>query len=112
MAVVIVGLVQAIVGVLTGWLAPLVVNSRRPYGLTGDIVAGVVTMLVIGIPEYLWIMPWFNEQVVEMPGWLTWAAVIGDPWVGALIVLWIMRRVNPVVPEEREPAASAENAAE
>lgn len=93
MGTVVLAIVLAIVGVLTGWLGPMVVHSRRPYGMAGDIVAAVLTMLVLGLVEWLWIMPLFG-----FPNWLDLAAAIGDPFVLALVVLWLMRKVRPPTP--------------
>lgn len=96
MTIVVLAIVLAIIGVLTGWLGPMAVKSRRPYGMGGDIVAGVLSMLVLGLIEWLWIMPAFN-----FPGWLDLAASIGDPFVLTLIVLWLMRKAKPATPARR-----------
>jgi uncharacterized membrane protein YeaQ/YmgE (transglycosylase-associated protein family) len=93
MGTVVLAIVLAIIGVLAGWLGPMAVNSRRPYGMAGDIIAAVLTMLVLGLVEWLWIIPLFG-----FPNWLNLAASIGDPLVLALIVLWLLRKVRPVTP--------------
>lgn len=98
MDILILALILAVLGVLTGWLVPIAVGGRRPYGLTADIAACVITMLVLGIIEYQWIMPLFN-----LAGWVDWLASIGDPWVLALIVLWIMRKMASEVPADGGP---------
>jgi hypothetical protein len=81
--------VNLIIAVLTGWLVPLAFKSRRPYGLAGDIVACVLSMVLLGVLEWLWILP-----ALRITGWLKLAAAIGDPWGLALIVLWLMRRLR------------------
>jgi len=96
MAIVVLAIVLAIIGVLTGWLAPMVAKSRRPYGMGGDIAACLIIMVVVGVIEWQWIMPLFN-----FPGWLDLSAAIGDPFVLSLIVLWLMRKIKPAVPEGR-----------
>ncbi|MFQ5859415.1 MAG: hypothetical protein ACE5LU_27775 [Anaerolineae bacterium] len=96
MGIAVLAIVLAIIGVLTGWLAPMVVRSRRPYGMGGDVIACVLAMLVLGLAEWLWIMPFFN-----FPRWLDLAASIGDPFVLSLIVLWLMRRIKPATPARR-----------
>lgn len=93
MAIVILAIVLAMIGVLAGWLAPMAVNSRRPYGLGGDLLAGVLVMVVLGLIEWQWIMPLFN-----FAGWIDLAASIGDPLVLTLIVLWLLRKVKPATP--------------
>ena len=79
-------IVLALVGVLAGWLAPMVVKARRPYGMGGDIAAGVVIMVGLGLLWWYGLMPLFN-----FPQWLNIAAVFGDPLGLTLIVLWLMR---------------------
>ncbi len=89
-------IVLAVVGVLTGWLAPMVGDGRRPYGVGGDIAAGLIIMLGLGLIEWIWIMPLFNFAT-----WLDVAASIGDPLILVLIVLWLMRKVKPEMPAHR-----------
>lgn len=96
MEIVVLAIVLAAIGVLTGWLGPVVVDSRRPYGVGGDIVAGLVVMLGLGLIEWMWIMPLFNFAT-----WLDVTASVGDPFVLTLIVLWLMRKIKPAVPEGR-----------
>jgi uncharacterized membrane protein YeaQ/YmgE (transglycosylase-associated protein family) len=84
-------------GALTGWLAPAVVNSRRPYGLGGDLVASVVTLLVLGLVEWLWILP-----ALRITGTFAVLFAIGDPFAGALVVLWLMRKIKPAQPARRQ----------
>jgi uncharacterized membrane protein YeaQ/YmgE (transglycosylase-associated protein family) len=81
--------VNLIIAVLTGWLVPLAFKSQRPYGLAGDIVACVVSMLVLGALEWQWILP-----ALRITGILKLVAAIGDPWGLALVVLWLMRRLT------------------
>lgn len=81
--------VLLIVGVLTGWGIPLAAKSQRPYGLVGDILGSALSMLVVGLAEWMFILPRLN-----FTGWLAIAATIGDPWFLALIVLWLMRRIK------------------
>jgi len=78
-----------IIGVLTGWGIPLAAKSQRPYGLVGDILASALSMLVVGLAEWMFILP-----ALKFTGWLAMAATIGDPWFLALIVLWLMRRIK------------------
>jgi hypothetical protein len=81
--------VLLVVGVLTGWGIPLAAKSRRPYGLMGDILAGVLSMLAWGLVAWILVLP-----ALGITGWLKIAAAIGDPWGLALVVLWLMRRIK------------------
>jgi len=84
-----IAVVLLVIGALTGWGIPLAVKSQRPHGLVGDILAGVLSMLVAGLAEWIFILPALNFR-----GWLAIAAAIGDPFGLALIVLWLMRRIK------------------
>lgn len=89
-------LILIVTGALTGWLAPAVVNSRRPYGLGGDLIAGIVTLLVLGLAEWLWILP-----ALRITGTFAVLFAIGDSFAGALVVLWLMRKIKPAQPVRR-----------
>jgi hypothetical protein len=84
-----IAVILLVVGVLTGWGLPLAVKSSRPYGLLGDILASTLAMLVLGLAEWIVILP-----ALGFTGWLAIVAAIGDPWGLALIILWLLRRVK------------------
>ena len=81
-----------IVGVLAGWLGPMLFKSRPPYGLGVDITASIICMVALGVPEWLWILPAFGLS--SESGWLRLAVSIGDPFFVALIVLWLIRKIH------------------
>ncbi len=85
----VIAVILLVVGVLTGWGIPLAAKSSRPYGLLGDVLASALTMLVLGLGEWVFILPALGST-----GWLKLVIAIGDPWFLALIVLWLMRRVK------------------
>ena len=85
----VVAVILLVVGVLTGWGIPLAAKSSRPYGLLGDVLASALTMLVLGLAEWVFILP-----ALGITGWMAMAIAIGEPWFLALIVLWLMRRVK------------------
>ena len=80
-----------ITGLLIGWLVPVAFKSRRPYGLSGDLIVSVVTMLVLGAAEWFWLL---GAIGLDHPVWLKALIALTDPAFGAAIVLWIMRRVK------------------
>ena len=84
-----IAVILLVIGVLNGWGIPLAVKSPRPYGLLGDVVASTLTMLLVGLAEWIFILP-----ALGITGWLGIAATIGDPWGLALIVLWLVRRAK------------------
>jgi uncharacterized membrane protein YeaQ/YmgE (transglycosylase-associated protein family) len=80
-----------IVGLLIGWLLPPAFKSRRPYGLNGDLIASLATMLVFGALEWFWLL---DAISLSHPVWLKMLIALTDPAFGAAIVLWIMRKVK------------------
>jgi uncharacterized membrane protein YeaQ/YmgE (transglycosylase-associated protein family) len=80
-----------IVGLLIGWLLPVVFKSRRPYGLTGDLIASVAAMLVFGVLEWFWLL---DAIGLSHPVWFKMLFALIDSAFGAAIVLWIMRRIK------------------
>jgi hypothetical protein len=84
-----IAVVLLVIGVLSGWGIPLVVKSTRPYGLMGDVLVSTLTLVVLGLVEWMFILP-----ALGFTGWLAIVAAIGDPWGFALILLWLMRRVK------------------
>jgi uncharacterized membrane protein YeaQ/YmgE (transglycosylase-associated protein family) len=80
-----------IVGLLIGWLLPPAFKSRRPYGLSGDLIAGLASMLVFGALEWFWLL---DAISLSHPVWLKMLIALTDPAFGAAIVLWIMRKVK------------------
>ncbi len=84
-----IGIVLLLIGVLTGWGIPLAAKSSRPYGLLGDVLVSASTLVILGLVEWIFILPAFG-----FTGWLAIVAAIGDPWGLALILLWLMRRAK------------------
>lgn len=85
----VIGGVLIVIGVLNGWGIPLAVKSQRPYGLVGDILASVLSMLAWGLVAWIVVLP-----ALKFTGLLAIVAAIGDSWGLALLVLWLMRRVK------------------
>lgn len=78
-----------IIGGLVGAFAGKVAKSEPPFGLTVDILASIVTEVVIRAAA------WFICPLLGIYGILRLLiSTIGDPLFAALIVLWILRRVK------------------
>ncbi|MFQ6058257.1 MAG: hypothetical protein ACE5MB_05165 [Anaerolineae bacterium] len=88
-ALIVLLIIWILFGALIGWGVPKLFRSEPPYGLWGDILACVLSAVVLGLLEWIWILPAFG-----FTGWLKLAAALGDPLGLALIMLWILRRVK------------------
>lgn len=85
MQIVILLVAMVIVGLIAGWLAGPIWKGKRPIGVRGDYLAAVISAVVVGL------MDWF---VIPAMGFSTTMRNLGvsiEPFLGALIVLWIIR---------------------
>jgi hypothetical protein len=79
-----------LLGLLSGWLLPILFKSRRPFGLGGDLIVSTVAAVALAYVEWVWILPALGFE----PGWLSIAAAIGDPVGLAWVCLWLMRKIR------------------
>jgi len=73
-------IVWVVIGAVLGWLAPRIFKKGGPFGLVGDLVAGVAGALILA---YLLATQFAMSAIVS---YLLAA-------VGALLLLWILRKV-------------------
>ena len=88
MAVIYVVVAMTVVGLLLGWLADKIFKGERPKGLSGDLIAGVITAVAIGL------LDWYVIPAMGFSSTMRLLGVIFEPAIGALIVLWLIRRAN------------------
>ena len=88
MEVVILVAAMAVVGAILGWLADKIFNGERPKGLSGDLIAGMISTIAIGLLDWYVIPAMGFSQTMALLG------VIFEPAIGALLVLWLLRRAN------------------
>ncbi|HAY83413.1 MAG TPA: hypothetical protein DCY42_00430 [Chloroflexi bacterium] len=88
MDVVILVAAMLVVGLLIGWFADKIFKGDRPKGLQGDLVAAVLTTLVVGL------LDWYVIPMMNFSDTLKLLGVALEPALGALLVLWLMRRSN------------------
>ncbi len=80
-------LALAAAGLLIGWIAGLI-WKERPYGLLGDLLIAAGSTVLIGL---------FDWYVIPALGFSTTLRNIGvliEPPLGALLILWLVRRAN------------------
>jgi len=85
METVILVVAMIVVGLIAGWLAGPIWKNKRPIGVRGDYIAAVVTAIVVGFMDwYLIPKMGFSDSMRNM-------GVALEPFLGALLVLWIIR---------------------
>ena len=72
-----------IVGIIAGWLAKMVIPGEAPKGVRGDLVIGVAGAIAGG-----WIFNFFGHPGAT--GLNVGSIVVA--FVGAVVVLWLMRQ--------------------
>jgi uncharacterized membrane protein YeaQ/YmgE (transglycosylase-associated protein family) len=83
-------LVSLVLGVLGGWLVPIIFKSKRPYGLLGDILVCTVPTVVLSFLSWNYIMPALGFE----SGWLKVLGSTLDPFALGLICLWLVRKIK------------------
>lgn len=79
---------MVIVGVLMGFIAGFIWKDNRPLGVRGDYIVAVLSTVVIGL------MDWYVIPAMGFSTTLRNLGVIFEPALGALLVLWILRRAR------------------
>ena len=74
------------IGLAIGFLAGLVFSGDRPYGLLGDLGIAVICTVIIGV------IGWYVIPAMGFSDTLKYISVIFEPALGALLVLWLIRR--------------------
>ncbi len=85
MTVVILIVAMIVVGLIAGWLAGPIWKNKRPMGVRGDYIATVVTAIIVGL------MDWYVIPAMGFSTTLRNLGVAMEPFLGALLVLWIIR---------------------
>lgn len=88
MILIIIIIAMIIVGLIIGALAGLIWKDNRPIGVQGDYIAAVITTVVVGL------MDWFVIPALGFSDFIRNLGIIFEPALGALLVLWIIRKAK------------------
>lgn len=79
---------MVVVGLIMGWIAGLIWKDNRPIGVSGDYIAAVITTVVVGLMDWYIIPAMGFSAIIKLLG------VAFEPALGALLVLWIIRKAK------------------
>ncbi len=79
---------MVIVGLIVGAIAGVIWKDNRPIGVRGDYIAAVISAVVIGL------LDWYVIPAMGFSETLKWIGLIAEPPLGALLVLWIIRKAK------------------
>lgn len=88
MEIVILVAAMILVGLLMGWVAGFIWKDNRPIGVQGDYIASVITAIVLGLID------WYVIPAMGFSDSLRNLGVALEPALGALLVLWIIRKAK------------------
>jgi uncharacterized membrane protein YeaQ/YmgE (transglycosylase-associated protein family) len=88
MDIVILLVVMVVVGLVVGWVAGLIWKENRPIGVQGDYVVAVVTAVIVGL------LDWYVIPAMGFSQSLVYLGLALEPALGALLVLWIIRKAK------------------
>lgn len=77
-----------VVGLVMGWVAGLIWPENRPVGVQGDYGVAVVTAVLVGL------LDWYVIPAMGFSQGLVYLGLALEPALGALLVLWIVRKAK------------------
>jgi uncharacterized membrane protein YeaQ/YmgE (transglycosylase-associated protein family) len=88
MQIIILIVAMVLVGLLVGAIASLIWGDNKPLSSAGDYLVAVAVAIVVGL------MDWYVIPAMGFSDTLKWIGVATEPALGALVVLWIIRRAK------------------
>ncbi len=88
MDIVILLVVMVVVGLVMGWVAGLIWKENRPIGVQGDYIVAVITAVIVGL------LDWYVIPAMGFSQGLVYLGLALEPALGALAVLWIIRKAK------------------
>jgi uncharacterized membrane protein YeaQ/YmgE (transglycosylase-associated protein family) len=79
---------MVLVGLLMGAIGSLIWKENKPLGAAGDYIVAMITAIAIGL------LDWYVIPAMGFNDTLKYLGVAIEPALGALIVLWIVRKVK------------------
>ena len=79
---------MVLVGLLVGAVASLIWKENQPLGAAGDYVVAVISTILIGL------MDWYVIPAMGFSDTIKWIGLATEPALGALFVLWVVRKAK------------------
>ena len=76
------------IGAIIAALAGLIWKDNRPWGVSGDYIASILSAIVMGFVD------WYLIPAMGFSETIRWLGAIFEPPAAALIVLWIIRKAK------------------
>ena len=79
---------MVVVGLIMGAVAGLIWKDDRPYGAAGDYIIAVITCVIVGLID------WYVIPAMGYSDTLRNIGLLFEPALGALLVLWLIRKAK------------------
>lgn len=87
MSLVILFVIWIVLGLAIGYWANSIFKGPRPYGLNGDLIISILTVILVGLGDW-YLVPMMFSTMARL--WVFVAALV-EPTLSALIILWAVR---------------------
>jgi uncharacterized membrane protein YeaQ/YmgE (transglycosylase-associated protein family) len=77
-----------VVGLVVGWVAGLIWKGNRPIGANGDFLVAIAVAVAVGL------LDWYVIPAMGFSNAMRNLGVALEPALGALLVLWLIRRAR------------------
>lgn len=88
MEILILVVAMILVGLVMGFVGGLIWKDNRPIGVQGDYIAAVITAVVFGL------LDWYVIPAMGFSDTLRNLGIATEPALGALLVLWLIRKAK------------------
>ena len=88
MQILILLIAMVLVGLLMGAIGSLIWKENKPLGAAGDYIVAIISAIVIGL------MDWYVIPAMGFSNTIKYLGVATEPALGALFVLWLVRKVK------------------
>jgi len=88
MQIIVLLVAMVLVGLLIGAVASLIWKENQPLGAAGDYIVAIISAIVIGLID------WHVIPAMGFSNTIKYLSVAMEPALGALIVLWVVRKVK------------------
>ena len=88
MQIVILVVAMVLDGLLVGAVASLIWKENKPFGAVGDYVIAIVSAVIFGLID------WYVIPAMGFSNTLKWIGIATEPALGALCLLWLIRRAR------------------
>lgn len=79
---------MVMIGLLSGWSAGLIWKKPRPMGLSGDLLYGILSAVLVGL------LDWYLIPALGFSPTIKYIAIALEPLLGAILVLWLVRQAK------------------